>query len=190
MKMQIGVIGPSLINYQINPNAKELEEIAEKIGGLIAKADAILFTGGADGIMEVASRGAKNAGGLVVGTPGPKRKSSNKFVDVEVLTPISTGDFLFAGILSSDVIIIIGESAGTTAELALAYRYKKQMIIVKGISKYYDSLIGKSLDNNKCTTFLGVNSPEEAVELAIKIAKENVNKPNITKDDIKRGELR
>lgn len=47
-------------------NAKEAR-LAEEVGVLIAKQGAVLINGGLGGIMEAASRGAKKAGGLVVG---------------------------------------------------------------------------------------------------------------------------
>ena len=171
-KLQIGVIGPSKVNYPLdNLLAIRLEETAEEIGKLIGKSRAILFTGGADGVMEASSRGTRYAEGIVIATPGSKRFSSNQYVDVEVLTPINVGDFLFAGILSSDSLIVIGESAGTTAELALGYRNKKPTIIVRGFSNYYDSLIDRYIDNKQCVKFLGANTAEEAVRIALEEAE-------------------
>ena len=152
-KIQIGVIGPSKINYPNNPQlAKILDETAEKLGKEIAKKNAILFTGGCDGIMEASSKGAKKERGITIGTPGSQRGDSNNFIDIEIISPINIGNFLFSGILSCDIIIVIGESAGTTAELALAYRNKIPIIIIEGFSEYYDNLIGKYLDNKKCIT--------------------------------------
>ncbi|MBS3079254.1 hypothetical protein J4218_03985 [Candidatus Pacearchaeota archaeon] len=170
--LQIGIIGPSKINYPANDVlANRLESIAEETGRLIGSAGAILFTGGADGVMEASSRGARYSEGIVVATPGSRRLSSNEYVDVEVLTPINVGDFLFAGILSSDSLIVIGESAGTTAELALGYRHKKPTIIIRGFSDYYDSLINRYMDRKNCVKFLGADSPEKAVRLAIEEAE-------------------
>ena len=99
MKIQIGVIGPSKTNYPESlDKAEALEKASEQIGTLLAREGAIVLTGGCSGVMESVSRGADTAGGIGVGTPGPTRLSSNEFVNVEILTPISVGDFLFAGI--------------------------------------------------------------------------------------------
>ncbi len=176
-RIQIGVIGPSKVNYP--GDCAILDRYAEELGRLVAESGAILFVGGASGLMESCARGAKKAGGITVGTPGRTRMSSNKFIDIEVLTPIDVGDFVFAGILSCDVIIVLGESAGTTAELALAYRYEKKIIVVRGFSKYYDSFIGGYLDNKKAVEILGADDPREAVDLAVKLSKESLLKDNV-----------
>ena len=167
-KIQIGVIGPAESEY---PKDEALRNkicgFAEKIGELLAEKDAIVFTGGMDGVMELASRGAKKKNGITVGTPGRVRESSNKYIDIEVLTPIDVGDFLFAGTLSCDAIITIPGGAGTMAELCLAYRNKKPIIIIEGISKDYDKFINDYLDEGKIVLIEGAKGPEEAVEKAI-----------------------
>ena len=129
--------------------------------------DAVVFTGGTDGVMELVSRGAKKKNGTTVGTPGRTRNSSNKYIDIEVLTPIDVGDFLFAGILSSDAIITIPGGAGTMAELCLAYRFKKPIIVIEGLDNNYDKLINNYLDESKLVLIEGAKNPEEAVEKAI-----------------------
>ncbi|MEK7089168.1 MAG: TIGR00725 family protein [Patescibacteria group bacterium] len=171
-KLQISVIGPATSEYPKDIKIKrKICKIAEKIGELLADAGAVVFTGGADGIMEIVSMGAKKKNGLTVGTPGRNRKSSNKYVDVEILTPIDVGDFLFAGILSSDAIITIPGGAGTLAELCLAYRYKKPIIIVEGLNNTYDKLINTYLDESKLILIEGAKTPEEAVNKAIRFAE-------------------
>lgn len=167
-KIQIGVIGPAESEYPRDMVLKnKVCEFAEKIGELLAEKGAIVFTGGMDGVMELASKGAKNKNGVTVGTPGRIRESSNKYVDIEVLTPIDVGDFLFAGTLSCDAIITIPGGAGTMAELCLAYRYKKPIIIIEGISNDYDKFINNYLDEGKLVLIEGAKNPEEAVEKAI-----------------------
>jgi len=175
-KLQIGVIGPAKKEYPKDKKLKKrISKIAEKIGELLAKENVILITGGADGVMESVSRGVKKKNGISVGTPGRNRKSSNEYVDIEILTPIDIGDFLFVGILSSDAIIAIPGGAGTLAELCLAYRYKKPIVVLKGIDKNYDKLINNYLDESKLVSIKGSESPEEIVKKAIKLAKNNLH---------------
>ncbi|OGZ64235.1 MAG: hypothetical protein A2998_00365 [Candidatus Staskawiczbacteria bacterium RIFCSPLOWO2_01_FULL_37_25b] len=167
-KIQIGVIGPAESEYPKDTGLKnKICEFAEKIGELLAEKDAVVFTGGTDGVMELVSRGAKKKNGTTVGTPGRTRNSSNKYIDIEVLTPIDVGDFLFAGILSSDAIITIPGGAGTMAELCLAYRFKKPIIVIEGLDNNYDKLINNYLDESKLVLIEGAKNPEEAVEKAI-----------------------
>lgn len=171
-RLQIGVIGPSKGSYPKSKRLeKRIEEAAERIGELVAKSGAILLTGGCDGVMEAASRGAKKYGGITIGTPGRDRFSSNSYVDVEILTPIEIGDFIFAGILSSDALIAIGDSAGTDAELTIAYKHKKPIVILRGFSRKYDEKVGKYLDNRRCIKIRGRDAPEDAIKLAIKEAR-------------------
>lgn len=173
-KLQIGVMGPAVSEYPRNPKIKrEICEFAEKIGELLAQQGVVVFTGGMDGVMELASKGAKNKKGITVGTPGRTRGISNRYIDIEVLTPIDVGDFIFAGILSCDAIITIPGGAGTLAEVCLAYRNKKPNIVIEGINPDYDKLINNYLDESKQIIIYGAKTPEEAVKKAVKLAKKN-----------------
>ena len=149
-KLQIGVMGPAVSEYPRDPKTKKkVCAFAEKIGELLAQRGAIVFTGGMDGVMELASKGAKNKNGITVGTPGRTRNISNKYIDIEVLTPIDVGDFIFAGILSCDAIITIPGGAGTLAEVCLAYRNKKPNVVIEGINPDYDKFINNYLYESK-----------------------------------------
>ena len=166
---QLGVLGPSASNLPRDSMlCAKLLDNAEEVGRRIAQAKAILITGGMDGAMEAACRGAKEAGGITVGTPGRERGMCNPHVIVEICTPIDVGDLLFAGSLSCDALIVFPGGAGTLAEVALTYRFRKPMIIMRGYSVWYDELVGKPLDqsSNKLP-FLGADTPEEAVSKAL-----------------------
>jgi len=168
-------MGPAFSEYPQNPQIKKVVcEFAEKIGELLAERGVIVFTGGMDGVMELASKGAKNKNGITVGTPGRVRNMSNKYIDIEVLTPVDVGDFIFAGILSCDAIITIPGGAGTLAEVCMAYRNKKPNVIIEGINPDYDKLINNYLDESKLILTYGTKTPEEAVIKAIELAKKTV----------------
>jgi len=176
-KIQIGVMGPAESEYPKDINLKEkICRIAERVGELLAENDVIVFTGGANGVMELASKGAKSKGGTTVGTPGRTRNLSNRYIDIEVLTPIDVGDFLFAGILSCDAIITIPGGAGTLAEVCIAYRNKKPNIIIEGINPDYDKMINNYLDEGKIVLAEGAKTPEEAVKKALELAKKELCK--------------
>ena len=57
------------------------------------------------------------------------------------------------------------------AELCIAYRYKKPIIIMEGFSDDYDKLINNYLDESRSILIYGAKNPEEAVEKAIRLAK-------------------
>ncbi len=171
-KIQIGVIGPDKTEYPKNKNKRnKMIKVAQKIGELIALNNWILFTGGTEGIMLEASKGAKRKRGLVVGIPGNVRNSANRYIDVEIVTNINIGSFNCAGLLSSDIIIVIPGGAGTLAELSIAYRYKKPIIILKGFNKFYDNLINKYLDNGQNIKFMGATNELDVITLIKKQLK-------------------
>src|SRR2546427_10784225 len=71
-KIHIGVIGEGVCS----PRAAAL---ARRVGAAIARAGGRLISGGRGGVMEAASRGAVEAGGLVVGIlPGLSRRDANR----------------------------------------------------------------------------------------------------------------
>jgi len=173
----IGVIGPARAEYPASAGlVARLERDAEAVGRLLAEAGAVVMTGGTDGVMEASSRGAKLAGGLTLGTPGRVAGSSNRFVDIEILTPVDVGDFLFAGCWTCNAFIVFPGGAGTLAELCLAYRLKKPVVIMQGYDQSYDRLVGGFLDNGKSVKVLGASSPKEAVANALRAAQD-INRP-------------
>src|SRR5262249_55417558 len=78
--LQIGVIGEGTCS-------KRTAALARRVGAAVARAGATLCSGGLGGVMEAASRGAAEAGGLVVGIlPGFSRREANRWVAVPIVT--------------------------------------------------------------------------------------------------------
>lgn len=108
--------------------ANEHLKIAEEVGALIAQRGAILVTGGMGGIMAAASKGAHEAGGLVIGIlPTLDRESANTYVDI----PIATGmhqarNFIIAR--SCDCAIAIDGKYGTLTEIAYCLMYNVPVV--------------------------------------------------------------
>lgn len=172
-RLQVGVIGPGKGEYPQNEELRnKVEKLAEKTGELIAEKNCILITGGMDGAMEAASRGAASRNGTIIGTPGRTRNMSNRYVNVEFLTPIDIGDFLFSGTWSCDAFIVIPGGAGTLAELCLAYRAKKPIVILKNLDKSYDKYIGGYIDEGKSVKIYGAETPQEAVDLVLGLIRD------------------
>ncbi len=98
--------------------SKENLQIAEQIGALIARNNAILICGGMSGVMEAACRGAKKNNGLVIGIlPGTDRESANPYVDIPVVTGM--GEARNAIITRTcDCAIAIDGKYGTLSEIA------------------------------------------------------------------------
>jgi uncharacterized protein (TIGR00725 family) len=138
----VGVIGGSKVS-------KEIYEIAFRMGKLLGKRNYVLMTGGLGGIMEAASKGAKEEGGLVIGIlPGNARATANKWVDIPIVTGMSHARNVIIA-QSADILIAIDGAVGTQSEIAFGHIYKKKIIGIK------------------CTTplpFEKVETPEEAIE--------------------------
>jgi uncharacterized protein (TIGR00725 family) len=92
------------------------------VGTAIARAGAILFTGGRGGVMAAASRGAARAGGVVVGIlPGFTRDDANRWVTVPIVTGMDQARNVIL-VRSCDSVIAVGGRYGTLSEIAIALK--------------------------------------------------------------------
>ena len=77
----VTVIGKSAKNPS-DPVPPQALRAAEEVGRLLAERGAVVVSGGLSGVMEAVSRGAKSAGGLVIGIlPGFDKRDANEYVD-------------------------------------------------------------------------------------------------------------
>jgi len=99
--------------------------LAEEVGRRVAGMNAILVTGGLEGIMKAASKGAREMGGVVMGIlPGEDRSRANKYCTYVIVTGL--GHLRNALVVrSADIVIAIDGSYGTLSEIALAKIYDK-----------------------------------------------------------------
>lgn len=106
-------------------------ENAYKLGQLIAKQNWILLTGGRNvGVMNSASKGAKESGGLVVGIlPSENKDGISEFVDIPICTGMGSARNNI-NVLSSDVVVACGAGAGTTSEIMLALKAHKPVLLL------------------------------------------------------------
>lgn len=112
--------------------------------------------------MEAASRGARQAGGLVVGIlPGRHRKEGNPYLTVAL--PTGLGDARNAVIVcAADALIAIGGGYGTLSEIGLALKMGKPVI---GLATWKLERPGVSGGVRPAS------NAREAVELAIHLAR-------------------
>jgi len=121
----VGVVGPS------DASADEVEDAAALGRGLTERGH-VVVCGGLGGVMAAVSRGAAEAGGVVVGLlPGASRSDANPHVTVAI--PTGLGE-LRNGLLvrSSDVVVSVGGSWGTLSEVALAVRTGVPVVAIRG----------------------------------------------------------
>jgi uncharacterized protein (TIGR00725 family) len=120
-RTRIAVIGGS------RPGRQALEAAFE-VGRLIARAGAVVVCGGLGGVMEAASRGAREEGGLVVGIlPGAAPVDANPWVDVPIATGLGyTRNALV--VMNADAVIAIDGEYGTLSEIAYGKIHGKKVV--------------------------------------------------------------
>ena len=138
-------------------------EIAYEVGRLIAERGAILVTGGMTGVMEAASRGAHDAGGLVVGIlPGTDPTDANDAVDVAL--PTGMGQLRNGLVVhSAAAVVAVGGEWGTLSEIGFARKTGKPVV---GIGTWGLTPAHKSSDDIE-----RADSPTQAVTRAFELGK-------------------
>ncbi len=169
MRTLIGIIGKGSKGAD-DPVPPSALRGAEEVGRLIAARNGVVITGGLGGVMEAASKGAHEAGGLVIGLlPGLDRGSANRFVDIPLATGLGTIRNHLT-VRGSDAVIMIGGGAGTLNELTVSYG-TKPTVVLTGTDGWSDRIRevlydGKYLDERRVAAIHFASSPAEAVETA------------------------
>jgi len=170
-KLQIGVMGGAF-SY-----TKKALETAYEIGKEIAKADAILITGGTTGIPYRAAQGAKDAGGLSIGiSPAVDRiehiekfeKPTNAY-DVLIFTGMGYSGRNPINIRSCDGVIYIGGEAGTLNEFTNGLYEAKVLGVFEGVGGITDKIkeIMKEIKTNHGSIIIYDNDPIRLVQKVI-----------------------
>jgi len=171
LPIQIGVIGaggdiPDSVKTQ-----------AEEVGKLIAQKGGVLFCGGLGSVMKYAAKGAKMNNGLTIGILPTEEKVANEYIDILIPTDLGYSRNTTV-VLASDSLIAINGSTGTLSEIAMAMNYKIPVIVLKGsggvadmFSEMHESDRALPWSKDK---FQIANTPEEAVDLAMKSIKRKI----------------
>ena len=147
----VAVVGPG------DTTDAQLLNAAEAVAAGLARAGAVVVTGGLGGVMAAAARGARQAGGQVVGMlPGVDPDEANEWVDVAVPTGLGQGRNLLV-VRGARVVVAVGGSWGTLAEVALARRLGIPVVSLHGWT-----VDGPAVDDNVVV----VDDAEEAVRAA------------------------
>ncbi|MGH9097274.1 MAG: TIGR00725 family protein [Acidimicrobiales bacterium] len=156
MATQIAVIGGSEVTTPV-------AAWAETVGAALASAGAVVVCGGLGGVMAASCRGAKSAGGLIVGIlPGHDPSAANRWVDVAIATGL--GEARNAVVVgSAAAVIAVDGEYGTLSEIALALRAG---IPVVGLGTW--SLTRP--DGQPDAGIVPVEDPQEAVAAALRLA--------------------
>src|SRR5881296_4088069 len=170
----ITIIGKSAKDPR-DPVPEKALRMAEEVGRLIAERKGIVVTGGLSGVMEAVSRGAKNAGGLVIGIlPGLDKRDANAYVDVAITTGMGWMRNTLV-VRAADAVIMISGGIGTLNELTVAYELKPT-VILEGSGGWSSRISevayhGKHLDEAGIAELHFAQTPKEAVDQAFALAE-------------------
>lgn len=141
MKVTIGVMGSS------SESDPQIRQTAWRLGEIIAGRDAVLITGATTGLPLEAARGAKKAGGEVVGISPARNEKEHERMGL----PLSDHDLiLYTGlgykgrnllnVCTSHGLVFVGGSMGTLNEFTIAYDEEKIMGVLTGSGGFCDHL--------------------------------------------------
>jgi hypothetical protein len=139
----------------------KIAELAEEVGGEIARQGAILVCGGLGGVMEAACKGASREGGLTIGIlPGDNRRAANPYVRIPIVTGLGYARNV-AVVKSARAVIAIDGSYGTLSEIGHALQ---SGIPVIGLNTW-----SLSIENRADNSIIRADNPKDAVSKAIEI---------------------
>jgi len=102
--------------------------LAHEVGKIVAKVGGVLVCGGLGGVMNSASRGAKETGGLTIGLlPGKDKKDANPYIDIALPTSIGYARNAMVA-CSADIIVALPGSHGTRCEISYGLVYGRPVI--------------------------------------------------------------
>jgi uncharacterized protein (TIGR00725 family) len=158
----IGVMGPGASASEADVSA------AYELGRLVAREGWVLLTGGrAAGVMDAASRGARDEGGLVVGVlPTEDEGGATPHADILIATGLGQARN-YVNVLSSRVVVACGMGAGTAAEVALAIKAKRPVVLLNAGAEA--EAFFKSLGGDAVTPAAGPRQAVEAVKRLIRV---------------------
>ena len=140
--------------------SKKLRDLAAEVGKYVAENDGIIVSGGLGGIMEGASRGAKEAGGITIGIlPSDNRDDANEFIDFVIPSGFGEARNILV-IRAADAVIAFPGKYGTLSEMAFALQAGKPLISVNAWK------LGEGIKV--------VETGLEAAKLAMEMVKENL----------------
>jgi uncharacterized protein (TIGR00725 family) len=154
------------------PGDKEYAE-AKLLGKLLAESGFAIANGGYGGTMEASAKGAKEAGGEVIGVTCSAfgRGAANKFVSREIVTT-SLNERLDTLINIGSAYVVLPGGTGTLLELALVWELKNKGFLsgdkpIILLGDYWSRLVElvATDDADSRQYLLRADEPKEVVEL-------------------------
>lgn len=150
----------SVIGARGAAEGSEVWRLAEEVGKLLAEGGATVVCGGGGGVMAAAARGARSAGGEVIGVlPGLDPEEANPDCTHVVATGIGHARNL-AVVASGEVVIAIGGEWGTLSEIGHARAIGRTVVALRTWA------LGGRDRMEGAPGVIPVETPEEAVAVA------------------------
>lgn len=169
----IAVFGGSRVD-----RGSKLYEEAERVGALLALSGFTLINGGYEGTMEASAKGARSAGGRVVGVTSSlfSKNVLNEYVHEEVITD-NLYNRIRELIVRSDGYIVLRGSIGTLAELGIVWNlaslepgFDKPIVLLgdswKNIVEAYRNNLAVELEHTRLVDLAA--TPEECIALLMR----------------------
>jgi rossmann fold nucleotide-binding protein-like protein len=189
MRRLISIIGDASVE-----EGSPKYEMAFNLGKALVDNGYRVASGGLNGIMRAAFKGAKASkqaadGDTIAITPMFDRSITNEYADIVVATGLDV--FRNVIVANSDAVIAVGGGSGTMCEICNAWALKKMILATRNVDGWSAKVADTRLDNRirlqgnlEIDKVFGINNPIEAIALL----KEHLNKyleltyTRITKD--------
>ncbi len=144
--------------------------LAYHLGKLIAREGWITLSGGRNvGVMDAVCRGAKENNGLTIGIlPGENLIGSSSAVDIPIITGMGNARNVINA-LTAHMIVAVGMGPGTAAEIALAIKAEKEIVLL-GASEEAETFFNEITKNDDILT---AQYPDEAIRLIKRVLELN-----------------
>lgn len=138
-RVPVGVIGPKLAS-------PEQLALAERLGRALASLGLPVLTGGKGGVMEAASRGAHEAGGLTIGiVPDDEWGAANPYVAVPLATGLGPARNVIVA-RACEVLVAVGGEYGTLSEMAFGMHFDRLVLALLNAPEVAGAIRCESLD--------------------------------------------
>lgn len=175
--LQIAVFGAGAGDAGCDGGSDErVADLAFQVGRGLASAGATLVCGGRGGVMDAACRGARSEGGMTIGIlPGTSAADSppNDHLTATVYTGMGQARNL-AVALSGYAAIAISGGWGTLSEISLARKHGVPVVSLDSWTPEKDPDLHVAQD------------AEQAVEMALRLAKQRLAKQRLAKQRLTR----
>ncbi len=141
----IAIIGDAAVK-----NSDKKYKLAYEAGKALVDNGYRVQSGGLDGVMEAAFKGAKSSkhykdGDTIAILPGFDLADANEFADIVVPTGLDV--YRNVIVANASAVVAIGGGAGTLSEISMAWALGRLIIGFKGVEGWSDKLAGTPIDH-------------------------------------------